>query len=167
MTLERLRRSAGGSPALGGDNILDAARLAALRHDSLALPANLKQQLVSEARSAYPNECCGLPEGARRDGIIEALKLHPTRNLAKRVDRFEVDPMEQFRLLHALRGTERDIVGCYHSHPNGAPVPSAFDLEMAAEDDFVWLIAAVRADGGSEIAAHLFAGGKFFPLSLT
>jgi hypothetical protein len=38
---------------------------------------------------------------------------------------------------------------------------------MAGEDDFVWLIAAVRGDGVSEIAAHLFVGGKFILLSLT
>jgi proteasome lid subunit RPN8/RPN11 len=133
--------------------------------ESFSLSAELHQQLAVEARAAFPRECCGLIEGVRRDGVIEVLRLHPTRNLARRADRFEIDSMEQFRLLHALRGTERDIVGCYHSHPNGQAVPSSHD--WTGEEGFVWLIAAVRGDGVSEIAAHLFVGGKFILLSLT
>jgi desampylase len=136
-----------------------------LHRESFLLAAELEEQLAAEARAAFPRECCGLIEGVRRDGVIEALRLHPTRNLATRADRFEIDPAEQFRLLHALRGTERDIVGCYHSHPNGQAVPSSHD--RTGEDDFVWLIAAVREDSVCEIAAHLFMRGKFLPLSLT
>jgi proteasome lid subunit RPN8/RPN11 len=130
------------------------------------LPANLKQQLADEALAAFPRECCGLIEGMRRDGVIEALRLHPTRNLATRADRFEIDPMEQFRLLHALRDTEREIVGCYHSHPDGKAIPSARDLAAASEEDFVWLIVAVDSGSDVEIAAHLFVAGAFQPLRM-
>ena len=38
-----------------------------------------------------------------------------------------------------------EIVGCYHSHPNGRPEPSKRDLEYATEDGFIWLIAALDA----------------------
>ncbi len=146
--------------------MMPAVPVDASKADMFFLSGRLRQQLISEARAAFPNECCGVIEGVRREGIIEALRLHPSRNLATRTDRFEIDPMEQFRLLHALRGTERDIIGCYHSHPDGAPVPSAFDLEMAAEEDFVWLIAAVDPNGAWAVAAHLFAAGAFRPLRM-
>ena len=33
------------------------------------------------------------------------------------------------------------IVGCYHSHPNGRPTPSAADAARVAEWGWLWLIA--------------------------
>lgn len=144
----------------------DSAETAALRHGVLQLPANLRDQLIAEARAAYPRECCGLIEGVRRGETVEAIKLHPMRNLATARDRFEIDPAEQFRLLKSLRGRERDIVGCYHSHPNGKPVPSARDLAGAGEEGFVWLIGAVSPGQNHALAALLFAEGAFHPLEL-
>jgi proteasome lid subunit RPN8/RPN11 len=133
---------------------------------NLLLPAHLRDQLIAEAQATFPRECCGLIEGVRRDETVEALKLHPTRNLAREADRFEIDPMEQFRLLKALRGSERDIIGCYHSHPNGVAQPSPRDLASAAEEHFVWLIAALDASGAATLTAHVYAGGAFHPLGL-
>ena len=144
----------------------DAAETAALRHGVLQLPANLYGQLIAEARAAYPRECCGLIEGVQRGETIEATKLHPTQNLAREPDRFEIDPAEQFRLLKTLRDTGHEIVGCYHSHPNGKPVPSARDLGGAGEEGFVWLIAAVGPAGHAALAAHVFAESAFHPLEL-
>jgi len=140
--------------------------MAALRHDSLILPANLRRQLASEARAAFPRECCGLIEGVRSAGTTEAVRLHPARNLAQRADRFEIDPMEQFRLLRALRDCESEIVGCYHSHPNGSAVPSATDRERASEEGFIWLIAGVDAAQILAMTAHVFEGDAFRALSL-
>jgi proteasome lid subunit RPN8/RPN11 len=133
---------------------------------SLQLPNHLRDQLVAEAQATFPRECCGLIEGVHRGETVEALKLHPTRNLAREADRFEIDPMEQFRLLKALRDRERDIVGCYHSHPNGVATPSPRDLASAAEEHFVWLIVGVAADGAATLTAHVYAGGAFCPLTL-
>ena len=131
---------------------------------SLVISQALHRQLMAEAAAAYPNECCGLIEGARTGDAIEAVTLHPTRNLASTPDRFEIDPAEHFRLLRCLRGTGREIIGCYHSHPGGRAVPSPRDREMASEENFVWLIAAVDEQALCEIAAYLFADGEFAPL---
>lgn len=126
----------------------------------LHLSATLRDQLAAEALATFPRECCGLIEGVRRGETIEALKLHPTRNLAHEADRFEIDPMEQFRLLKDLRGTGRDIVGCYHSHPNGVATPSPHDLASAAEEHFVWLIAGIGRDDVTTVAAFAFVAGR-------
>ena len=102
----------------------------------------------------------------RAGDIIEALALHPTRNLASAPDRFEIDPAEHIRLLRALRGTGREIVGCYHSHPDGAPAPSPRDRCSAHDENFVWLIAGLDAAGTVTPAGFLFRGGDFHPLPL-
>src|SRR5882672_8442112 len=109
---------------------------------SLILPAVLATQISNEARVAFPRECCGLIEGVSEGNRVRAVALHPTVNRATRDDRFEIDPAAQIRLMRELRGSGREVVGCYHSHPNGRAAPSAHDLENASEDGFVWLIVA-------------------------
>jgi proteasome lid subunit RPN8/RPN11 len=135
---------------------------------ALLLPSRLKAQIDNEAREAFPGECCGLIEAVHEGEAVRVLALHPTRNLATAYDRFEIDPAEQFRLMHALRGTGREIAGCYHSHPNGRAEPSAHDLEHAGEDGFVWLIAAVRAASEeARISAFVYEKGAFKPMPLS
>jgi desampylase len=109
------------------------------------LPGALRDQLGREALAAFPGECCGLIEGSCNGNEIRATALHPTRNLASEPDRFAIDPAAHFALLRGLRGTGREVVGCYHSHPNGRAELSPRDRESAGADDFVWLVAAIAA----------------------
>lgn len=132
---------------------------------TLLLPSSLKEQIEAEARAAFPRECCGLIEGVRSGERIEAVTLHPAPNLAEAADRFEIDPAAQFAALRGARANGREIVGCYHSHPNGAAEPSAHDLAGAAEDGFVWVIAG--AGGEVRLAAFLYDAGRFSPLEIS
>lgn len=134
---------------------------------TLILPPALAAQIEGEARAALPRECCGLIEGVRDGNGIAATALHPAPNLSSQADRFEIDPAAQFAALRAARANGREIVGCYHSHPDGAAAPSAHDLAGAGEDGFLWLIAATaRAEGPVQLAAFSFAEGRFVPVTL-
>ena len=152
--------------ALSGNADADKMSAVPVKPCALFLSLALRSQLAAEARAAYPRECCGLIEGVRAGDVIEALALHPTRNLATASDRFEIDPAEHIRLLRALRGTGRDIVGCYHSHPDGTPEPSPRDRDSAHDENFVWLIAGLDVSGAVTTAGFLFRGGDFGPLAL-
>jgi proteasome lid subunit RPN8/RPN11 len=132
---------------------------------ALFLAAVLREQLEREARAAFPRECCGLIEGRREGDAIRAVALHPTRNLSAGDDSFEIDPAGHIALTRALRGTGRQIVGCYHSHPNGRAEPSGRDWEGAGEEDFVWLIAALR-DAGSVPSLGAFMACSFAPVAI-
>jgi desampylase len=130
----------------------------------LILPPVLRRQIEAEARAAFPAECCGLIEGERAGGTIRVLALHPTANLAADpAAGFEIDPSAHIRLRCVLRSTGRSVVGCYHSHPNGRPTPSARDRASGCEEGFVWLIAAA----GDEVTLAAFEGPDFRPVTLT
>src|SRR4051812_4565879 len=94
----------------------------------LSLPDELAAQILRGAARAYPSECCGLIEGATtKDGWC-ALAIHETANLSPEPERrFLIDPQVQFDLMRKLRGSERCIIGCFHSHPGGRAEPSATD----------------------------------------
>jgi proteasome lid subunit RPN8/RPN11 len=131
---------------------------------ALVLPISLQEQIAQEARAEFPHECCGLIEGERDGDTFQATTLHPACNLATENDRFEIDPAEQFRLMRKLRGTGRDIIGCYHSHPNGKAEPSARDGE--SEDGFLWLIAALDDAGTVSLSAHRRGGNGWRRLAI-
>jgi desampylase len=129
----------------------------------LHLDHGLAAAMLSAAARAFPNECCGLIEGAEAPDGWRALALHEAANLADDPARsFLIDPQAQFELLRALRGTGRRVIGCFHSHPGGAPVPSATDRASAMESDFLWLIAGGSPAAGFTLAAYLFAEDSGF-----
>jgi proteasome lid subunit RPN8/RPN11 len=122
--------------------------------------------MLHAAAARFPHECCGLLEGTATNDGWRIFAVHETRNLADDARRrFLIDPQQQIELLRALRGTTRDIIGCFHSHPNGPSQPSATDLAQAMEPDFVWIIASGAA-GNFRLNAYLFTGATFTPLHL-
>ena len=124
---------------------------------TLQLSDELAAQILTAAARAYPNECCGLIEGASTATGWQALAIHETQNLSpKPKRRFLIDPQVQFELMRKLRGSERAIIGCFHSHPGGAPVPSATDRAEAYEPAFLYLIAGGSAEAGFTLKAYLF-----------
>jgi proteasome lid subunit RPN8/RPN11 len=131
----------------------------------LSLPASLQAQIIREAITAYPRECCGLLEGVEEAGAYCVIALHPGRNRAQAADRFELDPADHVAALKAARARGHVLIGCYHSHPDGAAKPSYADRAGAAQEDFIWLIAAT--DGAQcQLAAFVYRAPDFEELIL-
>jgi proteasome lid subunit RPN8/RPN11 len=96
--------------------------------------------LIAEAASSAPAECCGILLGKGR--IEEA---RPAANIAADPLRhFEIDPAALISAHRHARGGGLPVIGYYHSHPTGHPVPSSADCEHAGGDGSVW---AIVADG--------------------
>ena len=95
--------------------------------------------LLTEAEKAGPEECCGLLLG--RGELID--RAHPCANVADDpARRFEIDPAALLAAHKAARAGGPQVLGYYHSHPNGHPLPSASDCEHASGDRRVWAIVA-------------------------
>jgi desampylase len=106
--------------------------------------------------AAMPAECCGLLFGD--GGRVSAVEL--TANVAENSARhFEIDPSRLVAAMRAMRGGGPEIIGYFHSHPEGAAQPSACDARAALADGRYWLIVSgddMRAwmptDKGSEVS---------------
>ena len=104
-----------------GWNVHDPAR-------TLALPAPLRTRLWAHARSETPRECVGLLGG--RGSLVSA--VYPLRNVAPQPQReYRADDLELLRALKAMRREHLDLLGIYHSHPQGPPHPSEDDVRLA------------------------------------
>ena len=116
-------------------------------------------KIISHSEGAYPKECCGLLVGHHRSGDIYVCEVHESTNIADTpVDRFEIDPQLRFDLERRMRGETLDVVGVYHSHPDGPALPSQTDIERAWESNLVWLITAVKGGNAVDTTAHILIG---------
>ena len=97
--------------------------------------------LIAESARTAPLECCGLLLG--REGRIEEART--ADNVADDpARRFEIDPAALLRAHREARTGGPELLGYFHSHPNGHPLPSATDCEHASGDNRIW---AIVADG--------------------
>lgn len=134
----------------------------------LHLPDELAARVLLAASRAYPNECCGLIEGADAPDGWCALAIHEATNIADDPRRrFLIDPQVQFDLMRRLRSAKTRIIGCFHSHPDGEARPSAADRAEAYESEFVYLIAGGSPDVFT-LKAYLFTDvAGFSPITIS
>jgi proteasome lid subunit RPN8/RPN11 len=135
----------------------------------IRLPPEMAQRIREAARAAYPEECCGLLIGHREGDRLVIGEIAESVNLsASPRDSFEIDLRLRLTLQKALRGTGRDIVGHYHSHPDAPAAPSERDRAQAWEPDMIWLIAGVTEGTVGDLAAFRLdeAAGRFDPVAI-
>jgi len=102
-------------------------------------------RITRHLEAAYPNEGCGLLVGTGRDNVaVTRVAAAPNVTSEDATIRFEVDPKFQFDLMRELEGSSERIVGHFHSHPDGSPIPSERDKKMALDKELIWLIVAVE-----------------------
>jgi proteasome lid subunit RPN8/RPN11 len=129
---------------------------------AVLLGERMRGEMVAHAREAAPDECCGLLVGAGRL-VMECVRV---RNVDPApATRYRVDPAAHIALNRRLRGTGRQVIGCYHSHPHSAPVPSEADHAEAYYPEFIWLIVSLRA-GAEDLAAYVITGGRLTPVEI-
>lgn len=93
--------------------------------------------IEAAARAAHPHEACGILLGAAGE-ITQAV---PARNVhPEPATHFEIDPQALIDAYRATREGGAEVLGYYHSHPRGAPAPSAIDAALASGDGRIWAI---------------------------
>ncbi|SFO16466.1 M67 family metallopeptidase [Sphingomonas sp. OK281] len=112
---------------------------------SVTISSGLLRLLVAQAAASPNAEVCGLLFGAA--GLIESAEA--CANVAANpAQAFEIDPAALFTAYRRVRGGGLAVIGHYHSHPSGVPVPSPRDAAQAMGDGAVWMIL-----GGGEARA--------------
>ena len=95
--------------------------------------------MLAEAARVHPRECCGilLGEGAAITAIVPAANVH-----AAPLTHFEINPQALVDAHREARSGGPQVLGYYHSHPNGLARPSATDEAMATGQGLIWAIIA-------------------------
>jgi len=135
--------------------------------DKIDLVPDLKEQLKNYGKKFYPEECCALLTGVTHhiNNDIRSIPFewHPIDNVSKEPYKWDyvMDPNQYMNVLRKTtlfnKKAAIELTAIFHTHPNGRPVPSQYDITGAAWYT-VYLIYGVTTDS---IAAW-FWDGTFF-----
>ena len=110
---------------------------------ALVLTAGELASIREHALAAYPEECCGLLLGEAAAGREDVTSVVPLENRYAEPRRgFELAPDAVACAMAQERRGGRTVVGVYHSHPDGAALPSRRD-EREAWPGWSYLIVPV------------------------
>ncbi len=93
----------------------------------LILPRKTWQAMRRHVQRRAPLEACGLLAG--KDGRVEM--VIGVRNAARSAVRYLMEPRAQWRAFNRIEQMGLDLLGIYHSHPNGPHWPSPTDIQEA------------------------------------
>jgi len=108
------------------------------------MPRILRDELLGHARRVWPSECCGILLGRRVGAECVVEEAVGAANIAEgdRRTAYQIDWVTLFRVTRETRTALREIVGFYHSHPDGSIRPSERDRE-AAWIDYAYVIVSI------------------------
>lgn len=116
--------------------------------------------VVDAALDGAPEEICGVLSGTHGEASSRAEAVHPVDNVADRPTvRYALDSEEMLAVVESVEEDGRDVVGFYHSHPNGPPRPSETDVEQATWRGYSYVICAL--DGRPFVGSWRWLGEAF------
>ncbi len=129
--------------------------------------ASALKDMQSIAERGYPDEICGLLVGAANTDGWQVVDVRQVTNIneERAADRFQLDPAGYQSVDSELRGSGKEIIGVFHSHPDCPAKPSPTDLTSAWEG-FVYPIVSVVQGSVAEVHCWVLTddaqmGGKF------
>lgn len=127
---------------------------------TLELPDAIRQSIVDHASAGAPAEVVGILAGSRGErSTVE--RIYEATNAADTPrTRYEIAPEEELELLDRVDDAGLDVVGFYHSHPDGPAEPSPTDAELAAWPGRSYLVVSL-AGAEPEIQSWRWVGDRF------
>ena len=112
---------------------------------TLHIACDILETLTQHAEAEFPNECCGILIGRQDPDWSCVKRVVPADNIAESDRRraYQIDWRTLFEVIRSARRGPDEVVGFYHSHPDGTARPSQRD-EASAWIDHSYLILSVQ-----------------------
>ncbi len=135
----------------------------------MKISQTLLDELVGHVIEDPRNEICGIVavEAGGSLGATVAVGVHRAANLHASPLRFEIEPMELFRLNGAIEERGQQIGAIYHSHVRSDPYPSQTDINYAKGWPGVeWIIVGLAGGQEPEVRSYLIEEGQVREVAL-
>jgi len=106
--------------------------------------------MIEHCVAAAPLEACGL---LAADTLGLAARAYCLTNTDASPVSYTLDPSEHIAALYDAEADGLHLAAVFHSHPAGSPLPSATDVSLALEPEWLYLIVGLA---GSEPALRGF-----------
>jgi len=125
-------------------------------------------RMGAAVQARYPEEGCGILLGMWGGHVVRASELVPADNIAathRRTSSYQLDWHALLRALARMRDTGLELIGFFHSHPDGTGAPSAVDLRGASRHLIQVIVPVSRGRAGAP-RAWRFHAGRAEPVSI-
>jgi proteasome lid subunit RPN8/RPN11 len=119
----------------------------------------------TDVSNRVTEEACGMLAGHLTGELYQARLVFPTTNLLHSATRYRIDPLEQLAVFNQIDAQGLDLVGIYHSHPNGPGSPSPTDIAEAYYPEAAYLI-WFRQDGEWACTAYVIGKTAVYPINI-
>jgi proteasome lid subunit RPN8/RPN11 len=126
-------------------------------------------EIVTHARENPRIECCGVVAVlAQGDGAVKtAARVYRAENVHASALKFEIGPMELYRLNEEIEEEGWEIGAIYHSHVRSAPYPSQTDIGFAAGwPGLEWIIVGLAGGREPEVRSYVIDGAEVSEIAL-
>ena len=118
--------------------------------------------IARQALDTRPQEACGLIAGIGE----QARQIIPVANVASNAHRyFRLNDQALAKAVFEIERAGLSLIGIYHSHPEGEPIPSQTDIQQANYPDTIYLIVGLR-HGQPRLAGWEIHTGMVTPVDL-
>ena len=123
----------------------------------MRISADLLDEIVRHALENDAIECCGLVAvESGSDATKTATRVYRAENIHASALKFEIDPMELYRLTSEIEDLGWNVGAVYHSHVRSEPKPSQTDISFAAHaGNIEWIIVGLAGDGEPDVRSYL------------
>ena len=123
---------------------------------ALQIPASMVAEILAHAQDGYPEEVCGIIAGKG----CQAVALHRGRNVSTTPHTsYELD-LDTLAMQIDFEAGGLELVGIYHSHPNGPELPSVTDIARAYYPDAVYIICSLADRENPSVLGFRITEGK-------
>ncbi len=116
------------------------------------------EAMVGHVRAHWPEEACGLLAGQAALRVVRQVYL--IENIRHSPVEYEMHAVEQVRAMVEMEARDWELVGIFHSHPHGPPVPSETDVAQAYYPEAVYVICAPDERGAWQARGFRIEAGK-------
>ena len=129
---------------------------------TIKAPERMLDTIGNLMEKNYPNEACALVFGntrkEREELIVTVKVIREIKNLIHSPSAFEIDPVEQFKIMEEERGNGHILIGILHTHPGSEFVSASDDFYIrnaSKISNLCWFIAGKR-EKCLEVGAYMF-----------
>ena len=109
---------------------------------SIFLTESQKQSLLKHAEQWRPNESCAILFGSIKNGQSIVKEIFLAENIDESPVNFTISNDELLKAYKMAEEKKLEIIGIFHSHPEGNAYPSATDKKFMFTNPVVWVIAS-------------------------
>ncbi len=135
----------------------------------MKIAAPLLEQIVAHARENPRIECCGIVAvaAAEHTAARTATRVYRAENVHASALKFEIAPMELYRLNETIEDEGWEIGAIYHSHVRSEPYPSQTDIGFATGwPGLEWIIVGLASGERPIVRSYLIDGAQVSEVAL-